>query len=876
MTGKTAAISSPASPMSEAAAFLDILHWSTGRPNWQRDALRRLILNDASLTELDVDELYAVCIDDTAAFQPLEAKHIAPGSVEGEPIRLLSIKNPVGINALASDQNLKFAPAGLTVVYGDNGSGKSGYVRVLKHACRSRDSKIAILPDINEPKDTPQSAKVGYQRGATAAELDWSPEVADHPHLPSVSIFDAKSANTHLAGEHDVAYTPYPMAVLRALADTCDLLKMKIDLEIRTLKSQRPEAIRSPSLDPNTAAGAFLANLSEKTKPAELEQLTALSEDELRRRTALQADLAGDPKRVVAGLASLRSRLAAQADSLKRLLDATNEAAFTSIAELRAERDSKVALAKAASDELFAASPLPEIGGDLWRALWEAARAYSDQEANTSKSFPEAEPDLDLCVLCQQPLGEPAANRWVTFESFIKGTTKSDEASAVAAYDSSIKAASEKQMKLSSIISLCTLVHDELSDIALADELRACALVASKRLSALRAGKSAPAAQPPFPNSKIDAALAEVDGRIVSLSADASSGIRKELVKELQGLSDRVALNSLKADVSAEMDRCVKIASLKKASKTTAKNAVTTKNKELSDKLVTNALRARFAREIEKLEVMSMPVEMKKEGDRSAQSYFKVALVGKPDEPIGDILSEGEFRCVGLAAFLAELVTSNEYSGIVFDDPMSSLDHLYRRSVAKRLVEEAEHRQVVIFTHDLTFLFEVTRESEEQNRSIAYQTVRRKQLAPGHVEDGLPIKAKQAWPLENGIRSVLKGLKGNFDDKPEAERSVIATGIIAQMRTAWEQGVADFIRPVLARFDSAVKPGSLHKLLVLDESDVKAVQSARSRLSQDVHASPETLNPAEVEHKDLVEELDKLRDWLIHMKEKQLLATKPA
>ncbi len=46
-------------------------------------------------------------------------------------------------------------------------------------------------------------------------------------------------------------------------------------------------------------------------------------------------------------------------------------------------------------------------------------------------------------------------------------------------------------------------------------------------------------------------------------------------------------------------------------------------------------------------------------------------------EPVGKVLSEGEHRCVALAAFLAELSTIDAQSAIVFDDPVSSLDHQF-------------------------------------------------------------------------------------------------------------------------------------------------------------------------------------------------------
>jgi hypothetical protein len=42
---------------------------------------------------------------------------------------------------------------------------------------------------------------------------------------------------------------------------------------------------------------------------------------------------------------------------------------------------------------------------------------------------------------------------------------------------------------------------------------------------------------------------------------------------------------------------------------------------------------------------------------------------------------------------MAELATTESKSGIVFDDPVSSLDHMLRKAVAKRLVAEAERLQ---------------------------------------------------------------------------------------------------------------------------------------------------------------------------------------
>ncbi len=60
-----------------------------------------------------------------------------------------------------------------------------------------------------------------------------------------------------------------------------------------------------------------------------------------------------------------------------------------------------------------------------------------------------------------------------------------------------------------------------------------------------------------------------------------------------------------------------------------------------------------------------------------------------------------------LAYFFAELHQSGSSSGIVFGDPVSSLDHYHRTAVAKRIVEESAVRQVIVFTHDAVFFGEL-------------------------------------------------------------------------------------------------------------------------------------------------------------------------
>jgi hypothetical protein len=121
-----------------------ILKWSKDRPAWQRDALRRLVLAD-SLYDEDFYELTELCKGAHGLSESLDAKPLDKSNIPTDrraigTVNLLSITHHSGVNALAENQKISFS-SGLTVVYGDNAAGKSGYTRILKSACKARGAE---------------------------------------------------------------------------------------------------------------------------------------------------------------------------------------------------------------------------------------------------------------------------------------------------------------------------------------------------------------------------------------------------------------------------------------------------------------------------------------------------------------------------------------------------------------------------------------------------------------------------------------------------------------------------------------------------------------------------------------------------------------
>lgn len=82
----------------------------------------------------------------------------------------------MNVNAIAPEHSLGFSPQGLTVIYGGNGSGKSGYSRVLKRACRARDQTETIYPNANHPLPADANARATFSISVngTSSDVLWT------------------------------------------------------------------------------------------------------------------------------------------------------------------------------------------------------------------------------------------------------------------------------------------------------------------------------------------------------------------------------------------------------------------------------------------------------------------------------------------------------------------------------------------------------------------------------------------------------------------------------------------------------------------------------------------------------------------------------
>jgi hypothetical protein len=108
--------------------------------------LRRVALGLA-FSEKDYDGLVdAILSSSDTGDANFDLEHLPRVKTGDSPVTLVSITNPEHVNALISDDPLTFDENGLTIIYGDNASGKSGYARLLKHITRARHKEAGTSP----------------------------------------------------------------------------------------------------------------------------------------------------------------------------------------------------------------------------------------------------------------------------------------------------------------------------------------------------------------------------------------------------------------------------------------------------------------------------------------------------------------------------------------------------------------------------------------------------------------------------------------------------------------------------------------------------------------------------------------------------------
>ena len=202
-------------------------------------------------------------------------------------------------------------------------------------------------------------------------------------------------------------------------------------------------------------------------------------------------------------------------------------------------------------------------------------------------------------------------------------------------------------------------------------------------------------------DKKLEEILGEKQNKLNSLQQSDMQKARKisELEKEISKLKDKQNISKWKTKIERYFLTCQSIRKYENVHQAINTRGITELGSKAHDELLTDSIRKSFEDE---LKAMGKDIEVSLEKTSAGKGTVRTRLKILGNN-VRDILSDGEQKAVGIALFLAEIESQNNKCPIVFDDPVTSVDHEVADLLAQKLLCLSSDRQIIIFTHNKLF-----------------------------------------------------------------------------------------------------------------------------------------------------------------------------
>lgn len=848
--------------------------WLSNKPYWEQ-YVWKINLEKDSLTDDDINQCYRYLLEHLGLIDPLSEKKLSISFKNGvmlipeeitvtEKIQINEIKNFADVNALSEDCSIKVGPK-LTLVYGGNGSGKSGVGRLLGNACFSRGER-EILPNITKSTPTELQAKATFvieDNAGSLTEIEYS--LGDTiENLKRFSVFDSQSVLIHLDQSNSVNFTPSQIKIFDKVADTISKIENKLINERYVRKKYNP--FQSMFLDDATSETAiFCKSINEAT--AEIDFLKHANFD-IKSDEPKIAELENkiDEKRkldIPKKKSQLRidnQNLTAIKSILQKVVSRFTETKVIEVNKLVKDIIEKKSITESLSVKRFDDGIFSTIGSLKWKGLISAAKELYDDEKKTKENR-----EIEHCLLCHQELTDESKTLFQKYWQFLESKAETELSQLInnqallitnlrslkAVYpkfldtDAGIRILSDEDSKYLSelkekFISLEKVLDDWITKINLLQEVNRTdvpeidltiidTIVISKTTEELK--------------------IVDPGGEIAKLTAELDS---------LKHKKEATAVKNAALEYIAFLKWSTKAGGV---SFSGIKMAVTKKRTESFLVGVAQNYKGLFNQELARLDCeFNLVMNTSGEQGNTVKEY---RLDFAEDYNPSQILSEGEQNACSLADFLTEAQLDNNNCGIIFDDPVTSLDHERKDKIAQRLAEESHQRQVLVLTHDIVFMSQLTKHAERKNIPVIAHWIRKVNGVPGYVEDNTSPRLTSLTSLKSDSQDAVK----DFESLGAKEQEHALGIAFDYLRSACEALIEEVLfAGTIKRYDDHIKVMNLEEVIFDQDSALKIVE-LHGRISEVILAhnrsDQQRENPPELkDYKELRKIFDDLESSL--------------
>ncbi len=745
-----------------------LAQWANGNDEWVCYIVGRVLSERCPLTAADTDYAYALFRQEKALDErsmPIVPQLQVEQSEEDaeEPLVLMKVSEVAGVNALVAGAVIE-PHEGLTILFGENGTGKTGYARILKALADSRTAD-EILGDIDSDIELPKSAKIAYKLGDDSRELVWSGE-RGKPPFTRMSVFDELCVNFYVDDDLDYVYVPGVLALFNHVSTAVKSVQDRVASDVENLV---------------TESSSLLARFPRESEVYPMIQTLGASTD----LDALKSRASTDPKIDERIEAHRRAVAALEADTLtphlglvqrsERVLREAIQVLDTmqtlDVESHNANLDKKSALLsdrKAFRDSLFAAASLPASPEDTWEKFVASGEAYRTHLDDLGVHDPTK------CLYCRQTLYAAAADLVAKYSEYLADKISQDIATVSRDIDEATRPLLAQRHSESSVM-LAEYAERE-DKPAFYNQLKEVVETLAHLQTSVDKGKRVEG----------DALTGVTDLRQDlearrDAAADEIGKLQENIANRITALADaKKTLNELVAaaelskawpEIATQVGRAQEADKLRILSRgfPGVSRRITDLSKAASDQLINQNFEKLFAEECTALRAPQLKVEFIGRHGRAHRRKV-ISSRCKPSK----VLSEGEQKVLAIADFLAETRLSGITAPVIFDDPVSSLDHRRINEVAQRVASLAEDHQVIVFTHDILFATTLLSLFEKSRRCAYYQVT---------DDDGKGKVTKATGPRWD----TLSNIKKNINETIQSAKTVDGEARAALVRTGYDQ-----------------------------------------------------------------------------------------
>lgn len=837
----------------------EIVDWTHSQPFWVQNAVK-VISSQSEINDSLINELLALL--KTREGQSNENKIDLSGVLKSSThadvdLRLVSIGDIEGIDALAPRTPLPFS-SNLSVVYGHNGSGKSGYARILKKIC-GKPNATDLLPNVYKNNPEKRQCTIVASVNGENKTFIWQANGSPVKELIPVDVFDSQTGIYYIDKEQEVSYVPNEVALFEKLVIVFQQLQQKLQLERDAIKTKLPS--RPVEFGSTNHIVAMFDRLKHDTSISTIESYFKFTEEDAKNLALFSERLSESPTE----LATKKQKRVNQIDQLisqvKSAAALVNDESIKLLLQLEDDAVNKRKIAKQGAEAIEAETSFDGFGNGLWKAMWQAARNYSVQNAYPDSQFPYTEKGAK-CVLCEQDLSLDAKTRLIKFESYVTGELESSAATAELLYQKALGNLPKKPNPNSLVTELQAAQLDDVKWLPILKEVWSeIEKVAANENDSKRASRFY-YELPRDIFEEIEKISADLSVQIEQHKKDTDSFDKESLQKQILDLKAKNWASGYIQAIKDEIAGLQKKHEIDEWLKSVNPRAVSLKAGQVSEVVITEAFVTRFKSELKSLGGNKLSMELVKTRTEHGRVKHRIQLHGLNTQhsrsKAMNVLSEGEQRIVSMAAFLADVTSKPNSAPFIFDDPISSLDQTYEEHTAKRLVELSADRQVIVFTHRLSLLGQLMDSGDAE-----YRYLRREVWGCGEHGE-IPLFAKK--PI-NSVKD-LKNSKLAVARKTLAESGAesyypLAKAICSDFRILLERIVEfELLADVVTRHRREVHTkGKLHKLAKITNEDCELIEQLMGDFSCFEHSQSMEL-PVEIPDPDALDQaLSKLLNW---------------